>query len=58
MKTKKHVRKLTRVGKYSLAVVVPAELADELHLRERQKVEMYKDGSKIIIKDWKRQFRK
>jgi AbrB family looped-hinge helix DNA binding protein len=52
MKNKKYTRKATRVGKRSLSVVIPAEIVDELGIRERQKLEVYTYGDKIIIKDW------
>ena len=54
MKTKKHVRKLIKASRYSLSVIIPAEIVDDMKFREKQKVVLYKDGSKIIIKDWKK----
>jgi len=51
---KKYIRKVTRVGKRSLSVVIPADIVDELRIRERQKVVVRKYGSKIIIEDWKK----
>ena len=54
MKIKKYIRKLTRVGKRSLSVVVPAEIVDELKLREKQKLVVFRKGKDIIIKDWKK----
>ena len=50
---KKYVRKVTRVGKRSLSVVIPAEIADELKIREKQKLVITRQGKKIIIADWK-----
>jgi len=49
----KHIRKVTRVGKRSLAVVIPADIARELGIRERQKLVVRRSGQKIIIEDWK-----
>jgi antitoxin component of MazEF toxin-antitoxin module len=49
---KKYIRKVTRVGKRSLSVVIPAELVDELKIRERQKLVVKRSGKKIIIEDW------
>lgn len=46
------VRKLTRVGKRSLVIVVPAEIVDEMGLRERQKMTIHRRGKKIVIEDW------
>ena len=34
----KNIRKITRVGRRSLSVVIPAEIVDELGIRERQKL--------------------
>lgn len=51
---KKFVRKATRVGKRSLSVVIPAEIVDELHIREHQKLSIHRRGKEIVIKDWKR----
>ncbi|MFC1700791.1 AbrB/MazE/SpoVT family DNA-binding domain-containing protein [Patescibacteria group bacterium] len=53
-KIKKYIRKATRVGKRSMAVVIPAEIVDTLKIREKQKLILYKKGSSIIIKDWKK----
>jgi len=49
---KKYIRKVTRVGKRSLSVVIPAEIVDELKIRERQKLVVKRSGKKIIIEDW------
>ena len=50
---KKYIRKVTRVGKRSLSIVIPAKLVKELKIRERQKMTLRKSGEKIIIEDWK-----
>ena len=52
--TEKHIRKLTRVGKFSMSVTIPIEYIKELKWRERQKVVVNKKGKKLIIEDWKR----
>jgi antitoxin component of MazEF toxin-antitoxin module len=49
----KYTRKVTRVGKRSLSVVIPAVIADELKIREKQKLSIHRHGKKIIIEDWK-----
>ena len=49
---KKYIRKVTRVGKRSLSVVLPAEIVKELKIRERQKLVVEQKGKKIIISDW------
>lgn len=46
-------RKITRVGKRSLSIVIPAEIVAELDIRERQKMVLSIEGKKIIIKDWR-----
>ena len=50
----KYTRKVTRQGKRSLSVVIPAEIVDELKIREKQKVVVKKSGKNIIISDWKK----
>lgn len=50
----KNIRKLTRVGKTSLSVTIPAEYVNKLELRERQKVVVNLSGKKIVIEDWKK----
>jgi len=50
----KFTRKATRVGKRSIAVVIPAKIVDELKIRERQKLSIRRSGEKIIIEDWKK----
>jgi len=50
----KNIRKLTRVGRSSLAVTIPIEMVKKLKLRERQKVVLNLRGSKITIEDWKK----
>ena len=51
---KKYIRKVTRVGKRSLSVVIPAEIIKELKIREKQKLVVRRSGKKIIIEDWKK----
>ena len=48
----KFVRKVTRVGRRSLSIVIPAEIVDELDIKERQKLMLRRSGKKIIIEDW------
>jgi len=50
---KKYIRKVTRAGKRSLSIVIPAEIVDELKIREKQKLTITTNGRNIIIKDWK-----
>ena len=48
----KYIRKVTRQGKRSLSVVIPAEIVDELKIREKQKLVVKKVGKRVIIEDW------
>lgn len=48
----KYIRKVTRVGKRSLSITIPAEIVDELKIEERQKLTITTKGKSIIIKDW------
>lgn len=50
----KNIRKLTKVGKQSIAVTIPIEIFRALGWREKQKVVVKKSGSKLIIEDWKK----
>jgi len=50
----KNTRKVTRIGKTSLAVTIPIEMATELGWREKQKVTIKKVHGGILIRDWKK----
>lgn len=50
----KNIRKLTKVGRKSIAVTIPIEIIRELGWREKQKVVVKKSGQKLIIEDWKK----
>ena len=47
------VRKITRVGRTSLAVTLPKDMLTELGWREKQKVVVKKIRGGIQIKDWR-----
>ncbi|MFA7395217.1 MAG: AbrB/MazE/SpoVT family DNA-binding domain-containing protein [Candidatus Paceibacterota bacterium] len=49
----KYIRKATRVGKRSIAVVIPAEIVTKLKIREKQKLVVTAKGKTIVINDWK-----
>ncbi len=49
-----NIRKLTKVGRASIAVTLPIELVRELKWKERQKVVVKKSGQNLIISDWKK----
>lgn len=51
---KKFIRKITRVGRRSLSVVIPAEIIKELKIREKQKMTLRRSGKKIIVEDWEK----
>jgi antitoxin component of MazEF toxin-antitoxin module len=48
------IRKLMRLGKFSLAVTLPKEILAELGWKEKQKVVAKKYGNGILIEDWKK----
>ncbi|HBO17131.1 MAG: hypothetical protein UR69_C0002G0214 [Candidatus Moranbacteria bacterium GW2011_GWE2_35_2-] len=50
----KNTRKITRVGKTSLAVTLPIEMIRDLGWKEKQKVVVKKVRGGILIKDWKK----
>lgn len=50
----KNTRKITRVGKTSLAVTLPKEITTALGWKERQKVSVKKVRGGVLIKDWKK----
>ena len=48
----KNIRKLTRLGKLSIAVTIPRDLVVELGWREGQKVVAKKRERGVFIEDW------
>jgi bifunctional DNA-binding transcriptional regulator/antitoxin component of YhaV-PrlF toxin-antitoxin module len=50
----KSTRKLTRLGKVSLAVTLPVEMLRKLNWREKQKVVVRKIRGGLKITDWKK----
>ena len=50
----KNIRKITRVGKTSLAVTMPKELAADLGWREKQKVRVDRIKGGVVIRDWRK----
>lgn len=49
----KNVRKITRVGKTSLAVTIPVEMAQTLGWKEKQKVVVKRIKGGLIIRDFR-----
>ncbi len=50
----RHIRKLSKVGKTSYAITIPIEDIRALGWRERQKMNVKREGNSIIITDWKK----
>lgn len=50
----RNIRKLTKVGRQSIAVTLPIEIVRELKWREKQKVVVKKIRGGVVIKDWKK----
>jgi len=50
----KYIRKATRAGRRSISIVIPAEIVDQLKIKEKQKLTITTKGKSIIIKDWKK----
>ena len=48
-----NIRKLTKIGRGSIAVTIPIEIVREMKWKEKQKVVVKKTGKRIIIEDWK-----
>jgi antitoxin component of MazEF toxin-antitoxin module len=49
----KNIRKITRVGRSSLAVTLPLEMARELGWREKQRVVVKKIKGGLVIRDYR-----
>jgi antitoxin component of MazEF toxin-antitoxin module len=49
----KNIRKITRVGKTSLAVTLPKEMTNELKWKERQRVKVTRIKGGILIRDYR-----
>jgi len=50
---KRNIRKITKLGKTSLAVTLPVEFAKKLGWRDKQKVVVTQKGRSVIIRDWR-----
>lgn len=50
--SKENVRKLTRLGKYSLTITIPKNIVKDLGWREKQKLVVEKHGQGVLLKDW------
>ena len=52
--SERNIRKLTRVGKTSLAVTIPVDVVRKLKWKDRQKVVVKLRGKKVVTEDWKK----
>ena len=50
----KNIRKLTKVGRQSIAVTLPIEIVRDLGWREKQKVVVKRVRGGMVIKDWRK----
>lgn len=48
-----NIRKLTKVGKQSIAVTLPIEVVRDLKWKNKQKVVVERVRGGVVIKDWK-----
>ena len=53
-KEEREVRKLTKVGKKTIAVTIPIEIVRELKWKEKQKVTVKRVRGGVLVKDWKK----
>jgi len=49
----KNTRKITRIGKTSLAVTIPVEMAKDLGWREKQRVVVKRIKGGMVIRDYR-----
>lgn len=49
----KNTRKITRVGKTSLAVTIPIEIVRELGWREKQRVKIKRIKGGFVVRDYR-----
>ncbi|MDI6777735.1 MAG: AbrB/MazE/SpoVT family DNA-binding domain-containing protein [Patescibacteria group bacterium] len=47
------MRKITRIGKTSLAVTIPIEIVRSLGWREKQRVKIKRIKGGFVVKDWR-----
>lgn len=52
-KEEREVRKLTKVGKKTIAVTIPIEIIRELGWREKQRVTVKKIKGGIVVRDYR-----
>jgi hypothetical protein len=54
MNKDREIRKLTRVGRRSFAVTLPAEEVRSLGWKEKQKLSVKKVKGGFLVKDWRK----
>lgn len=54
MAVEKYVRKVVKNGRGSYYLNIPKEIARDLKIRERQKLEIHSRGKSIIVRDWEK----
>ncbi len=52
-KEEREIRKLTKVGKKTIAVTIPIELVRELGWREKQRVTVKRIKGGIVVRDYR-----
>lgn len=52
-KEEREIRKLTKVGKKSIAVTIPIEIIRELGWREKQRVAVKRTKGGVVIRDYR-----
>ena len=52
-KEEREIRKLTKVGKKTIAVTIPIEIVRELGWREKQRVTVKRIKGGIVIRDYR-----
>lgn len=50
---KSYTRRVTRVGKRSLSIVIPAEIVADLKIKEKQKLAIKRVKGGIFIRDFR-----
>ena len=51
--SQRNIRKITKLGKKSLAITLPVEMMKRLKWKQRQRLVVKVKGTKLIISDWK-----
>jgi antitoxin component of MazEF toxin-antitoxin module len=49
----RNIRNLTKTGGHSIGLTIPIDIIRDLGWKERQKVVVKRQGSKLVVEDWK-----